>query len=164
MMLFEKEPDAGLEEQFSDSGLDVMTVGEKLAQFLKVAHAYLSTFQALGALGLVLGTFGLGAVLLRNVLERRRELALLRAVGFTSGEVAQVIVLENVLLLAFGLTVGVGCALLAVAPTLYERGQAPPMLAIAGLLAAVFVTGLLASVWATRAALRAPLLESLRSE
>lgn len=164
MMLFEKEPDAGLEEQFSDSGLDVMTVAEKLAQFLKVEHAYLSTFQALGALGLLLGTFGLGAVLLRNVLERRRELALLRAVGFTGGEVAQVIVLENVLLLAFGLTVGVLCALLAVAPTLYDRGQAPPLLAIAGLLAAVFATGLLASVWATRAALRAPLLESLRSE
>jgi putative ABC transport system permease protein len=164
MMLFEKEPEAGLEEQFSDSGLDVMTVAEKLAQFLKVEHAYLSTFQALGALGLLLGTFGLGAVLLRNVLERRRELALLRAVGFTGGEVAQVIVIENVLLLAFGLTVGVLCALLAVAPTLYDRGHAPPVLAIAGLLAAVFGTGLLASVWATRAALRAPLLESLRSE
>ncbi len=164
MMLFEKEPGAGLEEQFSDSGLDVMTVAEKLAQFLRVEHAYLSTFQALGALGLLLGTFGLGAVLLRNVLERRRELALLRAVGFTGGEVAQVIVLENVLLLAFGLTVGVVCALLAVAPTLYERGHAPPLLAIAGLLAAVFATGLMASVLATRAALRAPLLESLRSE
>jgi putative ABC transport system permease protein len=164
MMLFEKEPDAGLEEQFSDSGLDVMTVGEKLAQFLRVEHAYLSTFQALGALGLLLGTLGLGAVLLRNVLERRRELALLRAVGFTGGEVAQVIVLENVLLLALGLTVGVVCALLAVAPTLYDRGHAPPLLAIAGLLAAVFATGLLASVLATRAALRAPLLASLRSE
>lgn len=164
MMLFEKEPDAGLEEQFSDSGLDVMTVAEKLAQFLRVEHAYLSTFQALGALGLLLGTFGLGAVLLRNVLERRRELALLRAVGFTASEVAQVIVLENVLLLAFGLTVGAVCALLAVAPTLYARGHAPPVLAIVGLLAAVFATGLLASVLATRAALRAPLLASLRSE
>lgn len=164
MMLFEKEPDANLEEQFSDSGLDVVTVAEKLAQFLRVEHAYLSTFQALGALGLLLGTFGLGAVLLRNVLERRRELALLRAVGFTGSEVAQVIVLENVLLLAFGLTVGVAGALLAVAPTLYDRGHAPPVLAIAGLLLAVFATGLLASVLATRAALRAPLLASLRSE
>ena len=37
-------------------------------------NTYLSTFQTLGGLGLVLGTFGLAAVLLRNVLERRREL------------------------------------------------------------------------------------------
>jgi len=164
MMLFEKEPAAGLEEQFSDAGLDVMTVSEKLAQYLRVEHAYLSTFQALGALGLLLGTIGLGAVLLRNVLERRRELALLRAVGFTGREVAQVIVLESVLLLGLGLGVGAGCALLAVAPALYDRGQAPPVAAMVGLLAAVFVTGLTASVGATRAALRTPLLESLRSE
>lgn len=113
---------------------------------------------------MLLGTFGLGAVLLRNVLERRRELALLRAVGFTGREVAQVIVLENVLLLGLGLGVGVGCALLAVAPALVDRGQAPPVGAMAGLVAAVFVTGLAASVGATRAALRTPLLESLRSE
>jgi hypothetical protein len=164
MMMFEKEPAAGLEEQFSDAGLDVMTVSEKLAQYLRVEHAYLSTFQALGALGLVLGTLGLGAVLLRNVMERRRELALLRAVGFTGREVAQVIVLENVLLLGLGLGVGVGCALLAVAPALVDRGQAPPVGAMAGLVAAVFVTGLAASVGATRAALRTPLLEALRSE
>ncbi|MFO0367625.1 MAG: FtsX-like permease family protein [Acidobacteriota bacterium] len=164
MMMFEKEPAAGLEEQFSDAGLDVMTVSEKLAQYLRVEHAYLSTFQALGALGLVLGTLGLGAVLLRNVMERRRELALLRAVGFTGREVAQVIVLENVLLLGLGLGVGVGCALLAVAPALVDRGQAPPVGGMAGLVAAVFVTGLAASVGATRAALRTPLLEALRSE
>jgi putative ABC transport system permease protein len=164
MMLFEKAPNENVEELFSDSGLDVMTVAEKLAQFLRVEHAYLSTFQALGALGLILGTFGLGAVLLRNVLERRKELALLRAVGFTGGEVAQVIVLENLLLLGFGLAVGTLCALVAVAPSLLERGQAPPLLPMLGLVAAVALTGLLASVLATRAALRAPLLASLRSE
>jgi len=164
MMLFEKAPNENVEELFSDSGLDVMTVAEKLAQFLRVEHAYLSTFQALGALGLILGTFGLGAVLLRNVLERRKELALLRAVGFTGVEVAQVIVLENLLLLAFGLAVGTLCALVAVSPTLFERGQAPPLLPLAGLVGTVALTGLLASVLATRAALRAPLLASLRSE
>ena len=164
MMLFEKAPNENVEELFSDSGLDVMTVAEKLAQFLRVEHAYLSTFQALGALGLILGTFGLGAVLLRNVLERRKELALLRAVGFTGAEVAQVIVLENLLLLAFGLAVGTLCALVAVAPTLLERGQAPPLLPLLGLIGTVALTGLLASVLATRAALRAPLLASLRSE
>ena len=164
MMLFEKAPNEHVEELFSDSGLDVITVAEKLALFLRVEHAYLSTFQALGALGLILGTFGLGAVLLRNVLERRKELALLRAVGFTGSEVAQVIVLENLLLLGFGLAVGTLCALVAVAPSLIERGQAPPLLSMLGLVAAVALSGLLASVLATRAALRAPLLASLRSE
>ena len=55
------------------------SVPDRIAAFHRVENTYLSTFQSLGALGLLLGTAGLAAVLLRNVLERRRELALLRA-------------------------------------------------------------------------------------
>ncbi|MFN9085630.1 MAG: hypothetical protein ACK5XD_11680, partial [Acidobacteriota bacterium] len=47
-------------------------------------------------------------VLLRNVMERRRELALLRAVGVTGREVAQGRVLANVLLLGLGVGGGGG--------------------------------------------------------
>src|SRR5262249_32531088 len=71
---------AAVEDELSEFGFDVVSASEKLASFHKVENTYISTFQALGGLGLVLGTIGLGAVLLRNVLERRRELALLRAV------------------------------------------------------------------------------------
>jgi ABC-type lipoprotein release transport system permease subunit len=66
-----------LEENLSDSGFDVMPTSERLATYHRVENTYLSTFQALGGLGLLLGTLGLAAVLLRNLLERRRELALL---------------------------------------------------------------------------------------
>ena len=54
-----------------------MPTAERLAEFHAVENTYLSTFQTLGGLGLLVGTVGLAAVLLRNVLERRRELALL---------------------------------------------------------------------------------------
>ena len=50
-----------------------------------VEDTYLATFQTLGGLGLLLGTVGLGVVLLRNALERRRELAMLRRLGFRRG-------------------------------------------------------------------------------
>ncbi len=68
----------------SDFGFDVVPTAERLANFHRVENTYLSTFQMLGGLGLLLGTLGMAAVLLRNVLERRRELALLRAVGYNS--------------------------------------------------------------------------------
>ena len=54
-------------------------------------------------LGLLLGTFGLATVLLRNVLERKRELALLGAVGYRRAHVMMMVVAENVLLLVAGL-------------------------------------------------------------
>ena len=75
---------AALEERLSDFGFDAQSTAERLANFHRVENTYLSTFQLLGGLGLVLGTLGMAAVLLRNVFERRRELALLRAVGYNS--------------------------------------------------------------------------------
>jgi hypothetical protein len=53
----------------------------------------------------------------------------------------------------------------AIAPAVLERGGRRPAAAGAGLLViAVFAAGLISSLIATRAALRAPLLEALRSE
>ena len=92
-----------LESRLSDFGVDVASTAERLAGFHRVEYTYLSTFQMLGGLGLVLGTLGLGAILLRNVLERRRELAVLRALGYTRRDFLTMVVAENVLLLVAGL-------------------------------------------------------------
>ena len=155
---------AALEEGLSDYGFDATSTSERLARFHRVENTYLSTFQMLGGLGLALGTLGLGAVLLRNVLERRRELALLRAVGYGRAHFGVMIVAENALLLACGLLTGTFCALLAVAPVAAARGGRLPWASLGLLLAAVAVSGLAASLVATAAALRAPLLAALREE
>jgi ABC-type lipoprotein release transport system permease subunit len=152
-----------LEEQLSEFGFDVTSTAERLASFHKVENTYLSTFQTLGGLGMVLGTLGLATVLLRNVLERRRELAVLRAVGYNSGHFAFMIIVENAFLVFIGLVIGAISALVAIGPAFFSRGGHVPALSL-GLLLIVLVIGLLASVAATVAALRMPLLPSLRSE
>ncbi|HTP34406.1 MAG TPA: ABC transporter permease [Candidatus Acidoferrales bacterium] len=153
-----------LEEALSDYGFVIESVAARLASFHRVENTYLATFRALGGLGLVLGTIGLAAILLRNVLERRKELALLRATGFRARHLAEMVMAENLLLLLLGLATGTACALLAVAPALGTRGGHLPLLSIAGLLAAVAVTGAVASLIATAAVLHSPLLAGLRSE
>jgi putative ABC transport system permease protein len=155
---------AALESALSDYGFDVQSTADRLAGFHRVENTYLSTFRALGALGLVLGTIGLAAIVLRNVLERRRELALLRAVGYRPGHLTAMVLAENLLLLVLGLASGTACALLAVAPAVAQRGGQFPIASLAALLAAVLATGLAASLAATFAALRSPLLAALRSE
>jgi hypothetical protein len=72
-----------IERGAADLGADAVATAERLAEFHTVENTYISTFQALGGLGLLVGTLGLAAVVLRNVLERRRELALLGAVGYS---------------------------------------------------------------------------------
>jgi ABC-type lipoprotein release transport system permease subunit len=153
-----------LEEALSDYGFDIQSTAARLAGFHKVENTYLSTFHSLGALGLVLGTVGLAAILLRNVLERRRELALLRAVGYRPSHLAAMVLAENLLLLLLGLATGTVCALLAIAPAVSLRGGQFPVASLGLLLAAVLATGIGASLAATRAALRSPLLAALRSE
>ncbi|MFN2415274.1 MAG: FtsX-like permease family protein [Pyrinomonadaceae bacterium] len=155
---------AALEGRLADFGFDAVSTSERLASFHRVENTYLSTFQMLGGLGLALGTLGLAAVLLRNVLERRRELALLRAVGYRRADFGLMIVAENALLLAAGLLTGVLSALPAIAPVVAARGGRLPLASLGMLLAAVVVSGLAASLVATAAALRAPLLASLREE
>lgn len=153
-----------LEESLSDYDFDAQTVAERLAGYHRVEDTYLSTFQALGAFGLLLGTIGLAAVLLRNTLERRRELALLRAAGFGERQLQQVILLETAAVLAAGLLAGALCALLAVAPALVQRGSGIPVAAVAGMLILILAGGLVAAWVAARAALRGPLVAALRSE
>jgi ABC-type antimicrobial peptide transport system permease subunit len=118
----------------------------------------------LGGLGLLLGTLGLAAVLLRNVLERRREHALMRAVGFRSGQIALVVATENVLLMLLGLLSGTVSALVAIAPAFAARGGSVPIAALAALLAVVLAGGVLSSLLAVAAVGRMPLLGSLRSD
>jgi putative ABC transport system permease protein len=153
-----------LEDRLSDFGFDVVSTEERLANYHRVENTYLSTFQMLGGLGLALGTLGMAAVLLRNVFERRRELALLRAVGYNSSHFAAMVITENVLMLCCGLAVGFVCALLAIAPVLFERGGRLPNISLGLLLLAVLLSGATASLVATLAALRSPLLPALRAE
>ena len=155
---------AALEDKLSDFGFDAIGTEEKLAGFHRVENTYLSTFQTLGGLGLLLGTLGLATVLLRNVLERRREMALMRAVGYRSSHLSLMVIAENALLLGCGLLTGVLCALLAIIPALVVRGGRLSAVSLGLLLLAVLLTGLAASLVAVRAAVRSPLLPALRTE
>lgn len=153
-----------LEDRLAPFGFDVEPIGNRLASFLSVQNTYLSTFQTLGGLGLLLGTIGLGAVMLRNVIERRSELALLRAVGFQPSAVRRVVLLENAFLLAGGLLVGTTSALLAMLPHLLSTGADVPWASGAIMLLGIFAIGLLSALAATFEATRTPIVSTLRGE
>jgi hypothetical protein len=153
-----------LENRVSDFGLEVSSTVERLRAYQRVENTYLSTFQALGALGLLLGTLGLGAIVVRNVLERRKEVALLQAVGFERRHVGALVVSETLWIVMAGVAIGAGAALLAVQPALVSQGGRWPVAAVLGVALAVIGAALLASLVATRVATRLPLVEGLKAE
>ena len=153
-----------LEDRLSDYGLDVTGTLERWSSYHQVENTYLATFQALGSLGLLLGTVGLGAVLARNVLERRREIGLLSAVGFTPANVRSMVLSEGLALVLGGTLLGAACAMVAVWPALQERAQAVPIGNLLSLVAAVVVTGVVSSLFAVRLASATPVVQAIKSE
>ena len=153
-----------LESTLTEEGFDAHDAREQLAQFLAVQNTYLSTFQSLGALGLLLGTVGLAIVQLRSVLERRRELALMRAGGFRRRRLAWMVVWENAVLLVGGLLVGCVAAFVALIPQWLPQAASVPWATLAGLLGVIAAVGLAAGWLATRSVLQAPIVGALRGE
>jgi hypothetical protein len=153
-----------LEDRLSDFGVDVTDARTRLASYHQVENTYLSTFQALGALGLLLGTLGLAAVLARNVLERRRELGLLGAIGFTRAHIRTMVTAESLVVVGVGVSVGTVTALIAIAPAMIQRASSLPVVNLALLIVAVVATGLVASLAAVRLATSVRVVEAIKNE
>jgi ABC-type antimicrobial peptide transport system permease subunit len=153
-----------LEGQLGDFGFDVTGTAERLDAFHQVENTYIATFQALGALGLLLGTVGLGTVLVRNALEQRGELALLRAVGYRRDHVARMVLWENAALVGLGFLAGAVPALVAIAPVLVDRQGTLPLGLVGVMLLALAAVGAVVSWMAVSFIQRLPLVESLRAE
>ena len=137
---------------------------DRLSAFQAVEETYLAIFGLLGGLGLLLGTGGLAVLILRNVQDRRMELAVLRAVGLPRNTLVGLVVREHCLLLVSGVAVGLVSALVAVAPVVARNDQTVSWTALMAPLGAVLGVGLLAAVFATRAAMGGRMVDALRND
>jgi putative ABC transport system permease protein len=152
-----------LETGLRANGLTVTPTRDRVAAYQKVVGTYLTTFQLLGGLGLLLGVLGLGVVVLRGVWERVGELALLRAVGYRTRALQTMVLAENLLLLSLGVGIGLLAAVASVAPNV-TLGGSVNVGRLAGLLGAVVVAGVVVGVLATRSVGRVPLVPALRKD
>lgn len=147
----------------SSQGAAVSSSRERVAAFQSVIGTYLTTFQLLGGLGLLLGILGLAAVILRSVWERIGELALLRAVGYRHRVIHSLVLRENLWLLTLGIMLGLVAAFLSVLPHL-ALGGSLPWKGTGIFLAGVFTVGIIVVNLAATSAIRIPVLSALRKD
>jgi ABC-type lipoprotein release transport system permease subunit len=136
----------------------------RLAELDAVANAYLSIFQVLGGLGVLLGAVGGGVVAARNVVDRRGELALLQATGWNWSQVRRLLLSEHCLQIFLGIAVGGICACLTTVPRLEIQGEPVAWMPMLVWLFVLASTSLLSVGIALRLATPKHLLEALRSE
>ena len=152
-----------LEETLADYGFDLASASARLASYRAVENTYISTFQSLGGLGVLLGTFGLALVLFRNIIERRGELATLRAFGFRRRLLSRMLFLESCFLLVIGMLIGIIAGLASI---FASQGHLPsfPWFSLTITLLFIFGFGIIANAVAVAVALRSPLLTTLKSD
>lgn len=158
------ETRAALRGALGRYGVEVTPATEVLARYARVQNTYLATFNALGGLGLLLGAGGVAAVVLRNVLERRRELALMRAIGYGRVGLVLLLMLQNGRLILRGIVVGALAGLIAAAPQWLRLLDRIPWPQIAVVLGLAILCGLLSCFVASVVAMRGRLIDGLRSE
>jgi len=153
-----------LKNTFVDFGIELTSAPGRLAQFNTVENTYLTVFMILGGLGVLIGTLGMGIILLRNMLDRKYELALLLALGYTKTEIFRLIFLANLFILTAGLAIGILGAIAGIIPSLvspsFNFSPVPPLIMIL----MVFFTGVLVIFFPIRSTLRKDLIESLKNE
>jgi hypothetical protein len=153
-----------LSNALQDVGLDIEPAAQRMATLMAVENTYLSIFQLLGGLGLILGSVGMGVLVLRNALERRAELALLRALGFSRRWIQGLILMEHSILLLLGLFSGALTGFISVVPPLLTSSTVFPYTSLSLTLLVLVFSGILWIGSATRVALRGPVLDALRVE
>jgi putative ABC transport system permease protein len=129
----------------------------------------LNLMQALLVLSVLIAVLGIVNTLALSILERTRELGLLRAVGMTRAQVRSMIRWESLIIAVFGALLGLGIGLGAgrvVVAALSDRGVAlaVPLGQIALLAAVGAVAGLVASVLPARRATRVDVLTAVHAD
>lgn len=133
------------------------TQGQQINTLLAILYGLL-------ALAVVIAILGIINTLALSVVERRREIGMLRAVGMQRGQMRRTIYLESVLIAVYGAAVGVLLGIAfgwAFVSTLKDQGLDQitiPWGQVVGMLVGSGVVGVLAALWpANRAAKTRPL-------
>ncbi len=130
-------------------------------QFFRLMQGYL-------ALGLVVGIAGLGVVMVRAVRERRRQVGVLRSLGYQAGAVRRAFILESAFVAAEGIAIGtalaVATAFQIVANDTFgdDLSFALPWGQLGVLMVATFVASVLATAAPAQQASRIPPAVALR--
>ena len=152
-----------LNSSFADYGMDVIPTSKRLAEFNSIENTYLSVFMVLGGLGFMLGTFGLGIILFRNILERQQEFSMMQALGFKKNWIFRLVLFENLFLLVCGISIGLGSALIGILPSLFSTGYTIHSF-LFFLIATIFVSGFICIYFTSKFVMTMNLKDALRND
>ena len=176
-LVVDAEPGAapGLQERLDEviADLPIVTVKDQAAfaqeQREPIDQFVLIIFALLG-LALIIAVLGIINTLALSVIERTREVGLLRAIGLSRSQLRRMITLESVVISVLGALLGVAMGLVFGIALMYSlRDEGLEVISVPGGQLAVFlllslVIGVLAAVFPARRAARLDVLKAIATE
>jgi ABC-type antimicrobial peptide transport system permease subunit len=153
-----------LEDRLQQHGIEFRESTERLSELQEVENTYLSIFQGLGGLGMLIGTCGLGLVVARNLVERGQEIALFEALGFQLNRIKKSALGEHLQLAIWGIIIGSSSALVGIAPALFGNVLDKPSMSFVWFFAALASLAFLWVFLAVFLTLRKSQLHLLKNE
>jgi putative ABC transport system permease protein len=113
-----RELATGLNLALPDMGLTAATIGEELRLVQGIRGLLNWILQGFMGVGLLAGVAAVGTLSTRAVVERRRQIGILRALGFTSRAIGLGLLLESSLLSLLGSILGIAIGLFVAQETI----------------------------------------------
>jgi putative ABC transport system permease protein len=140
--------------EFVANGVDADTFAAVVDAELAETNGFMRLMQGYLGLGLLIGIAGLGVVMIRAVRERRRQVGMLRAMGFSASVVRRAFLVEASFVAVQGIVIGIGLGLVTAWQVMtnsdafgsQQLSFSVPWLHVAVILAVPLVASLLATV------------------
>ncbi|MBI5288312.1 MAG: FtsX-like permease family protein [Chloroflexi bacterium] len=163
---------AEIEQALAQYGVSAASIQKEVEDEQALSSAFFVLIQGFLAIGLGVGLVALAVIALRTVVERRQQIGLMRAIGFTRTNIALSFVLESAFVAALGIANGIWPALLLANRLLASDEFSTagfsefhgPWLQIGLMAVGVFVASVLTTVIPSRQASGIPPAEALRYE
>jgi hypothetical protein len=153
-----EEPPAAVDRAASaawvDAGVTIQPTLDRLRSLSAVQNTFLAAFQALGTLGLLLGTAGVAAAQVQGVLERIGTFGLLGAIGFPPARLRAIVLLETCFMVGLGLAAGALAGAVTLPAHIAGGRASVPLAWIALTCGLTLLVALLAGLLATRSVAR----------
>ncbi len=153
-----------IEYLFQDYGMVATSTSGRLSEFNSVTNTYLTVFMLLGGLGIIIGTIGLGIVLLRNLEDRKQEIALYQSLGFRESFILKLILTENLFILLSGMGIGIIAAFAGILPSILSPAFQFPVTYLIAIILLIFLSGFAWIYLPIKSSLRNNLVQTLRNE
>lgn len=160
-----------IEAAFFANGMETLDINEVMDGLQSSNRAFTNLLLAFMSLGLVVGIAALGVVSARAVVERRHQIGVLRAIGYSRGMVQLSFMLESSFIAVLGIVMGLGLGLLTsvnvVSSIRYEEADyslVVPWVQVLGIAVVAYILSLLMTFLPARGAGNISPSEALRYE